>query len=316
MALIGAGPAPAHAYVPSAAFGAVIGCTSEIAPKTPAGSAGFEASKGSAILGGRPSALDLISAQQTSDTEGGVSRADEQVQLAGNPQIFLCPWGTLAPVSVPQDEEPRPASTVGSDAFLGSTRVSIGITPLDRAWRRVSSRNLDAPFAGYVAKQAQGSDLEHLERVNAWVNRKIAFVEDKTLYGQADYWATASETLRLLKGDCEDFAILKYQILVDSGIDPDSIFLTLVWDKIRRRDHAVLIVRLEGSHYLLDSDFDQVLPADMSYEYSARMSFNQQSAWLHGYTAKVENAQTLDNRRFAYFSDSAVSNALDTGFIR
>ncbi len=200
--------------------------------------------------------------------------------------------------------------------FLGSSRVLVGSTPLDRAWRRVSRKSASVSAIDYLAKERLASDLEHVAKVNAWVNQNVDYVEDQVVYGQSDYWATASETLDRREGDCEDFAILKYQFLVNAGFDPASIYLTLVWDAVRRREHAVLIVKLNGSHYLLDNESDQVLLADSSHEYSARMSFSERSSWLHGYTARPDGGQKLAIRRLAYFSDNAVSNALATGFNR
>lgn len=229
LALPGAPAALAHVYVPSAAVGAVYGCANQ-----PVTVAGVEGDKASAILGGQPSALDLISAQQADNVEISAFGEVEQVSQARDATDFLCSWGTLAPVTV--REELSNGRAPASDDFLGSSRVYIGATPLDDAWRRVSAKSSAISVGGLVAKRAQESDFDHLARVNSWVNRKIEFVEDQTLYGMSEYWATAAETLRLSKGDCEDFAILKYQILVDSGVDPGSIYLTLVWDAIRRRD--------------------------------------------------------------------------------
>ncbi|MDC8754957.1 transglutaminase-like cysteine peptidase [Erythrobacter sp. sf7] len=284
----------------------------------PATVTGIGADKASAILGGQPSALELISMQQADilqpagSAELSAFSDVEQAPQALNATNLMCPWGSLAPVTV--REELSDGRDPASDDFLGSSRVYIGFTPLDDEWRRVSEKSSARSVRGLVARHAQESDFDHLARVNAWVNRKIEFVEDQTLYGMSEYWATAAETLRLSKGDCEDFAILKYQILVDSGVDPGSIYLTLVWDAIRRRDHAVLIVRLEDAYYMLDSDSDRVLPADTSYEYAARMSFSQRSAWVHGYTTKPDEGRGATTKRLAYFSDSAVSNAFATGF--
>ncbi len=162
-------------------------------------------------------------------------------------------------------------------------------------------------------RQRQETDIDHVAKVNAWVNRNVQFTEDQVLYGRSDFWATAAETLRRKKGDCEDIAILKYQFLANAGFDPAAIHLTLVWDAVRRRDHAVLIVKLDGVHYLLDNETDEVMLADTSHEYTARMSFSERSAWLHGYTARPGSAQASPIKRIAYFSDKAVSNALATG---
>src|SRR3546814_7137241 len=64
------------------------------------------------------------------------------------------------------------------------------------------------------ANAAPGLDeQELLARVNQWVNREIAYIGDDRNYRQRDYWATAEQTIARGKGDCEDFAILKMQML-------------------------------------------------------------------------------------------------------
>ena len=303
-------PAPAHAYFSSATFSAVFGgCTTQAVPVLLPSPANFESAKSSAILGGQRSALDLISAQQAG--EAAPSATYEAEQSAALATVLPCPLGAEAKSAA---FAPPLTRTQSSDDFLGSERVFIGSTPLDRSWRRVSRRTPAVSTIADLARERRETDADHLGKVNAWVNRNVEFADDKTLYGRPDYWATAGETLRRMKGDCEDFAILKYQFLVDSGFDPGSLYLTLVWDPVRRRDHAVLIVKLDGGHYLLDNETDQILPADASHEYTARISFSQRSSWLHGMTTRSAEQLPSSPRQIAYFSDKAVSNARATGF--
>jgi len=311
--LAGINPAPAHAYFSSAAVGALFGCANQLSTPLPVGREGLEGAKSSAILGGQPSALDLISAQQGGATATSVSYSSDQAQPAAMTTMLPCPLGAFAPTAL---IEPSMTRAQASGEFLGSSRVLIGSTPLDRAWRRVSRKSASVSAITYLGKGRLASDFDHVAKVNAWVNQNVEYAEDQAIYGQSDYWATANETLRRRKGDCEDFAILKYQFLVNAGFDPESIYLTLVWDTVRRREHAVLIVKLNGSHYLLDNETDQVLLADNSHEYSAKMSFSERSSWLHGYTVRPDASQALAVRRIAYFSDNAVSNARATGFNR
>ena len=100
--------------------------------------------------------------------------------------------------------------------------------------------------------------------------------------GTRDYWATAGETLGDGFGDCEDYAILKYQMLAALGFDTRGMYLTLARDLARNADHAVLVVRVDGQHYLLDNATNLVLPADRTYDYRPTMSFSSESDWLHG----------------------------------
>ena len=62
------------------------------------------------------------------------------------------------------------------------------------------------------------SDDEKALNGLAWVIKNITYISDKTLYNLNEYWAMAYQTLKHKKGDCEDGAILLYNILLKSGI--------------------------------------------------------------------------------------------------
>ena len=61
-------------------------------------------------------------------------------------------------------------------------------------------------------------DAQKLETANNFFNRRIRWVQDPEAWGQKDYWATPLETMGNGMGDCEDFAIAKYSMLVLAGI--------------------------------------------------------------------------------------------------
>src|SRR3546814_2898490 len=92
----------------------------------------------------------------------------------------------------------------------------------DLEWRRVSSRGLSGRDLGRaigVVPQDRGALLA---RVNTWVNHEIAYRNDRQLFGTSDYWADAATTLARKTGDCEDFAILKMQMLAGAGVDSNE----------------------------------------------------------------------------------------------
>ena len=180
--------APAHAYLSSAAYSAVFGCSRQVATEARAAPTRIESAKSSAILGGQPSALDLISAQQTSEAALSQSFAAEQVMAPTS--AMPCPLGAVAKLA---EFAPVFNKIPVSGDFLGSERVAIGRTPLDRAWRRVSRKTGSVWAVTSLVRQRSETDADHLGKVNTWVNRNIEFVEDKALYGRSDYWATRSQ---------------------------------------------------------------------------------------------------------------------------
>ena len=134
-----------------------------------------------------------------------------------------------------------------------------------------------------AADVAGGGTVDRIASVNSWVNRKVAYTADAKLYGKADYWASADETLAKGKGDCEDYAIAKMEILAAMGIARGDMYLTLARDLVRRDDHAVLIVKVDGRAIMLDNATDTLLDGDRANDYRPILSFNTNKSYLHGY---------------------------------
>lgn len=256
-------------------------------PALPAIPLNAQIAKSSAILGGQPSALELIRlAQEQSEAspattqEALATAEDSAAQLALSPAaggMRLEPAACLSEALVPH----TPA--LGSEDFLASRRVEIGRTNYDAEWLRVSgeatSENRYRRILGTVADDRMST----LASVNRWVNHSIAFVADRDLFAQTDFWAGANETLRLRAGDCEDIALTKMQLLADAGVPREDMILTIARDLVRNADHAVLIVHYEGRYYMLDNSSDQLFDAALAHDYRPILSFGSNHTWLHGY---------------------------------
>jgi predicted transglutaminase-like cysteine proteinase len=124
---------------------------------------------------------------------------------------------------------------------------------------------------------------ERLEAVNSYVNRRVHFMDDERQFGRPDVWSPANATLRTRRGDCEDYAIAKMQMLRSAGISDRDLYLVIVHDLVRRADHAVLVARAEGRMVLLDNGTDRLLDtADVS-DYRPVLTFASYGEWTHGY---------------------------------
>ena len=295
LALLLAGPASAAAVfgqVPHALMQAAMtmgqdcstGLTPAIGSRTVAAPA-RTASKASEILGGMPSALDRMRQQQT----GQLARPGKAGRLAST-----APGSTVTATSCQNLALPRAPFNPGigqlgiarqrSDDFLASRRIRIRRTSFDTQWNRVSAQGLGrAAVRSLTGANPGKASSATLLAVNAWANARIRYVEDKDLYGRADYWASARTTLKRRAGDCEDIAIAKMQILAALGISRRDMYLTVARDLARNADHAVLIVRLGKKYWMLDNSTNRVLDAARSHDYRPIMSFSQSGKWLHGY---------------------------------
>ena len=170
--------------------------------------------------------------------------------------------------------------------ILGSLRIAINRTPFDRQWDNVSKAGPPGRAQYWLAHigLTRDDDLQKkVDVVNRWVNSQITYANDVDLYGLNDYWANARDSLRLGKGDCEDFAILKMGLLAKLGVDRTRMSLIVARDLLRNADHAILFVQLDGGSVILDSATDNLLDGSRSQDYRPIMSFSANGKWLHGY---------------------------------
>jgi predicted transglutaminase-like cysteine proteinase len=70
-------------------------------------------------------------------------------------------------------------------------------------------------------------EVEKLRTINR-VNDIFEAQTDWSTWGQADYWASACETLEKGSGDCEQFAMLKYSLARAMGISKSNLRLGTV----------------------------------------------------------------------------------------
>jgi len=234
-------------------------------------------SKASAILGVEMTALERMRLQQ----EGAA----------------LAPKASVAPA--PAAAQPCAvsgfAAPVATGRFLGTERLAIGKTRFDKQWQHATRKSLSQRDVKRALGAVPHDRRALLARVNGWVNHAIAYRSD----GKRDRWADAKSTLRKGYGDCEDYAILKMQMLAAAGVRSEDMMLTLAHDTMRRADHAVLLVRVDGAFgrdewVMLDMQSDRVESARFDYGYRAVMSFAAGQSYLHG------TATTAAQPRIAY----------------
>ena len=232
-------------------------------------------SKSEAILG-TPSALHAILAKQ---------EAPERAAIA--PATYSSPALTHAVVR--SDD----GAASGRPDVFGTVALKVDRTPLDARWRAVEHQKLTGAPARFATTLRQASATEQLRLVNRFVNGHVRYADDQRRFGRADVWSAANDTLRSGRGDCEDYAIAKLQILRGAGFPQRDLYLTIVRDLVRRADHAVLVARADGHLFVLDDGTDEVLySADVS-DYRPVITFASYGEWTHGYRVEAPNAVTL-----------------------
>ena len=130
-------------------------------------------------------------------------------------------------------------------------------------------------------------EREKLRRVNDFFNQRIAFDDDRSVWGQGDYWATPIETMGQGRGDCEDFSIAKYYSLLDLGIPVGKLRLVYVKAAQSGPSGTFLVAHMVLAYYatpnadplVLDNLNPQILPASRRSDLSPIFSFNGAGLW-------------------------------------
>ncbi len=93
--------------------------------------------------------------------------------------------------------------------------------------------------------------------LNRAINYSIRYTGDFSQHGHVDVWSTPLETLATGRGDCEDYAILKFLLFKDAGVPAEDRRLIITREKNlhdgKDRDHMLLALKVEGTWLLLDS---------------------------------------------------------------
>lgn len=167
---------------------------------------------------------------------------------------------------------PQSAQATGSDSFL---RAKMAIAPPSGARGLCGKYSWACAHSGSTQALTQ-KDLKTVQTVNRRVNRQIREVTDLSQYRKEEYWTLPHS----LRGDCEDFALLKKKELIRSGIAPERLLLTTVLDT-RGNSHAVLVLRADTGDYVLDNLTDRIKPwKETRYTFLRMQSPDKAGAWV------------------------------------
>ena len=89
--------------------------------------------------------------------------------------------------------------------------------------------------------------------INRAVDQAIKPVSDERQWGTPDRWSAPFETILSERGDCEDYAILKYAALLEAGFPKEALKIVVWQSRWPDEKHAVLAVRVDNQWLILDN---------------------------------------------------------------
>jgi predicted transglutaminase-like cysteine proteinase len=160
-------------------------------------------------------------------------------------------------------------------AFLGE----MGATTAPIGWRQFC-RDFPADCRARSERielvRADRANWTALTRINAHVNTAIVPTTDLDQYGVDEVWTYPVSG----KGDCEDYVLLKKQMLIRAGFPASALLITVVRDR-KGEGHAILTVRTDRGDYILDNETDEIrLWSQTGYRFVKRQSEADPDRWV------------------------------------
>jgi predicted transglutaminase-like cysteine proteinase len=160
-------------------------------------------------------------------------------------------------------------------AFLGE----MGATTAPIGWRQFC-RDFPADCRARPERielvRADRANWTALTRINAHVNTAVEPVTDLDQYGVDEVWTYPVSG----RGDCEDYVLLKKQMLIRAGFPASALLITVVRDR-KGEGHAILTVRTDRGDYILDNETDEIrLWSQTGYRFVKRQSEADPDRWV------------------------------------
>jgi predicted transglutaminase-like cysteine proteinase len=115
-----------------------------------------------------------------------------------------------------------------------------------------------------------------LVRINRFANDSIKPVTDLEHWGVVERWDYPKDGY----GDCEDYVLLKRQMLMKAGWPRSALLITVVRDK-KGDGHAVLTVKTDKGEFILDNQAESVvLWSESGYRFVKRQSQSNPNVWV------------------------------------
>ena len=157
-------------------------------------------------------------------------------------------------------------------------------------------------------------DPVRLGEVNQFMNRRLRFADDQTIWHQADYWPTPLETFGKGAANCQGFTIAKYFSLRLAGVAPDKLRLTYVKARIGGPDSSISQAHMVLAYYptptaeplILDNLITSILPASQRPDLTPVFAFDAERLWVGSTRTTIDKLtrwrQVLDKMRAEGFT--------------
>ena len=195
--------------------------------------------------------------------------------------------------------------TTGEAEFNASAFSADGTPSRGEAMPQGKRANiLPAGFAAFCARSPEhcsappesaevasvAANWTEIDRINRGVNDAVQSESDEKHFGRSEYWTIVSDG----RGDCEDFALTKKQLLLAAGIPARSLRLAVA-TTLRGERHSVLTVATDRGDFVLDNLTNDILAWNQTgYAWVSRQDGHSAMGWVM-FNDSSENLHTASN---------------------
>jgi predicted transglutaminase-like cysteine proteinase len=104
-----------------------------------------------------------------------------------------------------------------------------------------------------ISEGAERNGRTKVSFINRAVNLAIRQTSDEAQWHETDNWSAPFVTLQSSRGDCEDYALVKYLAMLAAGISADDVKIVIVKNVFPIEDHAVVATRVDDEWLILDN---------------------------------------------------------------
>jgi predicted transglutaminase-like cysteine proteinase len=177
-----------------------------------------------------------------------------------------------------------------SDPLMGGEKnvmTRFGLTP---KWDRIRKMILDGKSldSGRLTEWIQWAQTlqamtpaERLLAINKRVNRDFDYDTDDDIWGQADHWADPLEAVKKKRLDCEDFAIFKFFLAHEAGIQDEDLAIAIGKIRSTGEFHAIMLGADGDTTYVLDNRSSYMRDSATYGDFTIMYSVDFNDVWFY-----------------------------------
>jgi predicted transglutaminase-like cysteine proteinase len=189
-----------------------------------------------------------------------------------------------------QADQPEDPAKFESDPLMGGQKNIMTRFKLAPKWDRIRKMILDGQslnsdglveWIQWAQTLKASTPTDRLLAINKRVNRDFKYDTDDDIWGQADHWADPLEAVKKRRLDCEDFAIFKFFLAHEAGIQDEDLAIAIGKIRSTGEFHAIMLGADGDTTYVLDNRSSYMRDTATYGDFTIMYSVDFNDVWLY-----------------------------------